>query len=262
MLYTDDEEARFRDRRPFILNGIPDFVTRGDLADRSIKIVLAPILPENRREESALHAEFESLLPGLLGALYDAVACALANIDKVVLPNPPRMADAAKWITAAESALGWKPGTFVDAHERAMGEAASAVVEGDPVALAIRNLAYEGTWQHFGRRTAREARPPENEKAAKEKDWPRSPQGMASAMRRCAPELRAVGVDMVQDEEADRERRTRLWTITRRSPEEDAKEDQDPPSDRISTPGPDTTTTCPRCGVEASDGHECEEETS
>ena len=33
-LYTDDEEALFHAMRPIILNGIEDFVTRGDLADR------------------------------------------------------------------------------------------------------------------------------------------------------------------------------------------------------------------------------------
>ena len=48
-LYTDQDEVLFDATRPVILNGIEDFVTRPDLADRSLPLTLEPILEECRR---------------------------------------------------------------------------------------------------------------------------------------------------------------------------------------------------------------------
>jgi hypothetical protein len=238
-LFTDDEEARFRDRRPIILNGIPDFVTRGDLADRSVKLTLARISSDRRLEEAQILQEFEERLPRILGALYDAVAHALATAASVVLAHPPRMADAARWITAAEPALRWEPGTFVAAFDRALGDASTAVVESNPVALAIVALARTREWRGTAGELVK-VLTAENDQAAKDKQWPRTPQAMASELRRCAPELLAVGVEVVQDEREDAVRRTRLWTIR-------AKE---------ASP-PETDGRCAACGSEASDAHEC-----
>lgn len=42
-LYTDQDEILFEAARPVILNGIEDFVTRPDLADRSLFLTLSPI---------------------------------------------------------------------------------------------------------------------------------------------------------------------------------------------------------------------------
>jgi hypothetical protein len=51
-------------------------------------------------------------LAGLLGA----VSTALANLATVRLAELPRMADFAKWVSAAEPALGWTQGAFMEAY--------------------------------------------------------------------------------------------------------------------------------------------------
>jgi len=217
-LYSDDEEARFRDRRPIVLNGIPDFVTRGDLADRSIKIELPRIERNKRRLEKRVLGELDAVRPRVLGALYDAVAHALATQDEVILTSMPRMADAVQWITAAEPALGWAPGTFLAAFERALNQANQNVVEADPVALALLEFASETPWRGAAGELLGDLseRCPE---AAKKKTWPDTPQAMRAALVRCAPELRAVGVHVVQDDKEDSKARTRLWTVVRRPAE-------------------------------------------
>jgi len=42
-LYTDDEEVLFQAARPLLANGIEDVITRPDLADRGIFLMLPPI---------------------------------------------------------------------------------------------------------------------------------------------------------------------------------------------------------------------------
>ncbi len=116
-LYTDQDEVLLAASRPTILNGISDFVRRGDLADRSVFLVLQPIGDFQRRPEDELLGEFGKDLPGILGALLDAMAHGLKNLPNVVLERAPRMADFAKWACACEGCV-WPAGTFLKAYDR------------------------------------------------------------------------------------------------------------------------------------------------
>jgi hypothetical protein len=108
-LYTDADEKLIEAIRPVIVNGIDDAVTRPDLLDRCINLHLPTIPEELRRDEDELWTEFEPLRPGILGALLDAVATALANYPTTRLARRPRMAAFARWAVAAEPALGCEP---------------------------------------------------------------------------------------------------------------------------------------------------------
>ena len=68
-LFIDQDEILFAAARPVILNGIEDIITRPDLADRAILLMLAPITERQRRPENALWREFELARPHILGAL-------------------------------------------------------------------------------------------------------------------------------------------------------------------------------------------------
>jgi hypothetical protein len=102
-LFTDQGEILFAAARPVILNGIEDVITRPDLADRAILLMLAPIAERQRRSEHALWREFELARPYILGALLDAAAHGLQMLPRVRLRQLPRMADFALWVTACET---------------------------------------------------------------------------------------------------------------------------------------------------------------
>lgn len=139
-LYTDDEEALFDAMRAQIVNGINRVVLRGDLQERSILVTLLYIPKDERREEKRFWAEFEAARPKILGALLDAVSGALRTVEDVRLEELPRMADFAVWVTAAEEALGWEPGTFMAAYSGNQRAATEAALEADPVAIAVMKL--------------------------------------------------------------------------------------------------------------------------
>jgi len=141
-LYTNDEEVIFESARPIILNGIANFVTQSDLADRCFFIQLSPLLPGQRRTEDELWSEFKSLHPKILGALLDAVAMGLRRLDETGKINLPRMADAAKWILACETAF-WEPGTFLRVYEENRAEAIETAIEASAVACAILELMHD-----------------------------------------------------------------------------------------------------------------------
>ncbi len=206
-LYTDDEETIFDAQRPVIINGIGDFVTRGDLADRTVALSLPRIEEDRRRPESELWADFTAARPRLPGALLDAVACALRRLPGVRLPRLPRMADAALWATAAEPALGLPDGAFLRAYAGAREALADAALDASLVAPYVAALAAEGGWSG----TAGELLERLGEMAsdaARRDGWPRRPSTLGSEMRRIAPELRRAGVAV--EFVRDRARRT-IW---------------------------------------------------
>src|SRR5207248_5679715 len=100
-LYTDDGEVLFQATKPVVLTSIPEVDRQPDLADRALHATFSRIDPSKRRTERNILAGFDQDHPAILGALCDAVSCALRNRERVTLAELPRMADAALFVTAA-----------------------------------------------------------------------------------------------------------------------------------------------------------------
>ncbi|MBI4968986.1 MAG: ATP-binding protein [Rhodospirillales bacterium] len=151
--YTDWGEAIFNGQRPIMLNGIPDLVSRPDLANRAILLTLPAISGNERKTEREFNEEFERRRPFILGALLDAVSGALRCQSDVRMTEKPRMADFALWVAAAEKsgALGWAEGSFLDAYRLNQEGAVETVIESNPVAGAVRTMVgsedWQGSWQ-------------------------------------------------------------------------------------------------------------------
>ena len=195
-LHTDRDELIFDGARPIILNGIPTLTDRADLADRAVTIHLQA-LPENeRRSEDDLLADFEQARPSILGALLDAVSRALGNVASVKLERTPRMADFAKWITAAEPGLGWEPGSFLAVYAENRKDVTEATFEADGVAVAIWKLlttekvdGFEGTATVLLDAINNYA----SEGTKKGKYWPQNAAQLGNRVMRAAPLLKAKG---------------------------------------------------------------------
>ena len=208
-LYTDQDEVLFDAARPVILNGIEDIVTRPDLADRAVFLTLEPIPEERRRPEAELWAAFEAERPRILGTLLDAVVHGLKWLPETRLEKLPRMADFALWATACETAL-WPAGTFWSAHCGNREEAVEGVIDADPIAAAVRGIMatrteWTGTASDLLGALAKVA----GERVAKSKTWPDSPRALAGRLRRAAPFLRKIGIEI----SFGREGRARTRTI-------------------------------------------------
>jgi hypothetical protein len=220
-LYSDAEEVIIEAIRPALVTSIADVVVRGDLLDRAIAITL-PMLPESARmTEDKLWTRFAAEAPGILGALLDGVASALANEQDTDVDRLPRMADWARWTMAAELGLAWPQGRILTAYRAMRTSAVEAAVDGDPLAVAIRrmSLPWSGTAADLLMLLTPSGRAP--------RGWPESPRALASALRRLAPGLRAVGIAIAHHREAHTGRRL-IWL--------DRHGDDDPDTSSPSSP--------------------------
>lgn len=213
-LYTDGEEHLVAVARPVLLNGIPSLLARGDLADRALAVTLPHIPDTRRRTEAEVWCDFEAEAPGILALLLDALTMGLRDAKTVQLPRLPRMADFARLACAAAPAFGWTPDAMLDALEGNRADAVEAVIEADPVAVAVRSIAAErersglSAWQG----TASELLPLVNERASlehqRERAWPKDAARLSARLRRVAPALRRVGVEIATPSDGGRAGRT------------------------------------------------------
>ena len=217
-LYTDQDEVLFDTVRPLILNGITEIVSRPDLMDRAIFLVLAHIPDEQRRTKEEIWKGFEAARPKILGALLDAVSTGLRLYHKTRLEKLPRMADFTRWATACEKGL-WPAGTFLSAYNRNRGEAVDTVMDADPVASMVLSLMKNrAEWHGTATELLRVLSDQADEWIARARAWPANPQALSRRIRRVAPLLRKSDIEV--DHIREGRSRTRIIRIFRKAEKE------------------------------------------
>jgi hypothetical protein len=203
-LYTDNEETLFQATRPIILTAIEEIITRGDLLDRCLSIELEAIPDSERRTEAELDEAFAQAHPLILGALLDAAVLALKNLPSTRMPFMPRMADFACWVSAAETALGWKPGEFLKAYGSNRESAHEAVLSDSLLYAPLLMLLEQSgdCWEGTPSQLLEALKSRVNQKVAEEKSWPKKPNMLTNKLKRLAPALRVVGITIERDRQA------------------------------------------------------------
>ncbi len=204
--YTNTEEVLFEFKRPIVLNGIEDMVTRGDLADRSLSLTLPRVSDQARRAEDDYWSDVEAALPTLLGGLYDAVRGALDEEHRVAKGNMIRLADFERFSIALGRALGWEEGSFSRALRQKRRVASANVLDNDPVARVLLRYAK--------RVTAETTEPIVQARSASDwlqllgaealslgidssgRDWPKQANRLRGTLTRLAPDLLRAGIDV------------------------------------------------------------------
>ena len=196
-LYTDDEEVLFQAARPLLVNGIEDVITRPDLADRGIFLMLAPIGERQRRSEAELWREFDLARPRILGVLLDAAVRGLQTLPGIRLTSLPRMADFALWATACETAL-WPAGTFARAYAANRRAGIESVIDADPVAACVREIMAErSSWMGSAADLLRAGADRSSDGISRYGiGWPKNPRALAGRLRRAQTFLRAAGIEV------------------------------------------------------------------
>jgi hypothetical protein len=207
-LYADEDLQVFNNCRAFMINGIGEFVYRPDLIERAL-ILSLPSMPEGaRKSEKRLFMEFNSILPGILGCLFDAVAAGLRNEALIDEPTNVRMTDAAAWLKAAEPATGLPEGTLLRAIEESQTTSMVDRIRNDPLMIAlehiIKDAPFEGRMSDlFDRVSVVVERP--------DRYFPRTPAHLSKALARLKPAAAKADVFIDLPPRTREGRRLRIW---------------------------------------------------
>jgi hypothetical protein len=195
-LYTDAEEFIFDAQRPQLLNAIGVPGTRGDFCDRSIVIDAPPLSPKDRDKERTFWNRFRLAQPRILGAILTALSGGLRQMELGVnMPESPRMADFAEFSIACETSLGFRSGSFVEAYQENARDAVSVVLE-EPAAQLLVKFAEKNQdgWKGTATELLNELTFP---LPVHDKTFPRSANAFSTTLKRLAPGLRSVGVNLI-----------------------------------------------------------------
>jgi hypothetical protein len=191
-LYTDAEVHVIEVTRPFMLNGINDFIHRPDLLDRAIPLRLNAMTEIERRTEEEIRRDFEQLLPELLRDLYMAVAHGIRNIAQTPPPTSIRMADAAHWLVAAEEGVGLPPGTILAALEKAQGTTQADLAMHDSLFAALEGVLMREDFE--GRPAKLLDRLRDSREFVSDRYFPSNPAQLSTRLRRMRSALEKAGI--------------------------------------------------------------------
>lgn len=193
-LYTDSELAVTAFRRAVILTSIDTGALRGDLGERVLSVELERITDNGRRTDRELAETLDRIAPRVLGALLTLTADALGAVHAGTTASPrPRMADFGDLLAGIDAVTGW---ATLDLYRANVARTMSELATGDQLAQAIRTVVADagGEWEGTSAEllAALGEHRPDDRRAA----WPKTPRGLAGALRRLSPALRAVGIDV------------------------------------------------------------------
>ncbi|MCK9571443.1 bifunctional DNA primase/polymerase [Candidatus Pacearchaeota archaeon] len=214
-LFTDDEEAIIPIHCPIISNGIDDLGQRGDLLDRTMVIDLDPIPDQKRKPEKIIEAEIASAKSSLLGALLDMTVLGLQKVGSVKLDNLPRMADFAEW---AYACLGNDGKAFIEVYAGSRNDTKYDLVEGNRFPKAVYRLAIDtapNEWKGAASDLLIELNKQEHILVGYEPDkWPTIAEKVGSELRRFAPALVAMGVNVTYSRSGKEGRKIAIKLVT------------------------------------------------
>ena len=193
--YRNTEETIIKVKRPVAFNGIAPFAKQNDFLDRSIWLELSSVSDANRKPESEIWPEWDKARPRILGAVFDAVAMALKNLNQVKLDSLPRMADFARWVVAAEPACPWAHGDFMRVYEGNRTEMIDIALEYDPVGDGIQKLMKDRMqWHGTTTKLLDTLNEVVRNDIKKHKEWPRAAITLSKRLMRLEGFLAARGL--------------------------------------------------------------------
>jgi hypothetical protein len=211
-LYTDAEISAITYQRVIMMDGIDLGVLRGDFLDRAVLMTLEMIPEDERRtlftwNDGSLGVRdfFTEHQPRLLGAVLDALVDILRGLHLVDVATLPRMADAAVLLAAMDQSRGTNA---AKEYREARADNIVLGVESDQVAMRVRDYAMKmhrargaqgivefengvHTWVGTASQLLENTVPPEVPKG-----WPTTAHHFSGRLRRAAPGLRALGIDV------------------------------------------------------------------
>jgi hypothetical protein len=217
--YSDDEEFLMDARRPIVINGIGDVVTRPDLLDRAVLVTL-PSVGGRAIDEKKLDAKLDEIAPWILGALLDAAVVGLNKLPEVVIESPGRMVDFERWSVATEEALEGEPGSFMKAYDATRADAVDTALENHPIAGPLWKFS-EGfvgesnAWLGTATDLLNALNDRVEDEDRRQPDWPRQANQLSAQLNRLAPAFHSVGVYIKRHRKHGGLREIQLYSIPR-----------------------------------------------
>jgi hypothetical protein len=197
-LFSDNDEIVLSIKRPVILNGIGDLISRQDLLDRAVIVELPVVDRLSRKTDALLDENFSKNYSIIFSGLLDALVMTLKALPTVHLSSKPRMADFALLGAALERSGIVNEGEFLDQYRKNYYDNMVSSLQASTVAMALINFMKDRPYiscNYAGLLSALK----DSNYCRHASDWPTSPRGLASTLKRLVPALNLIGLGLSFD---------------------------------------------------------------
>ncbi|MFI5803004.1 ATP-binding protein [Streptomyces sp. NPDC051561] len=208
-LYTDDDVVVLEFRRVLAMTTIDAGALAGDLAERLVTIELHTIPDAKRREESEMDAAYADAHASILASLFDLLAKVLKALPDVVLTERPRMADFARVLAAVDQVQGWKT---MESYKASARDAVADVLDGEPFAQAVVALVDRAGAEGLTL-TTQQILDQVDTPDKLPKKWPKDSTRAGGQLKRLAPALRTIGIEVDDSQRGPAPKRQRLYKL-------------------------------------------------
>ncbi|MBU1917097.1 bifunctional DNA primase/polymerase [bacterium] len=209
-LYTDDDEFIRAYRRCIVLNGIGTYADRPDLLDRSIIFDIPELIA--KRSEEDIKAEWEQLLPGILGSFFTAISEAMGVVDLIRGHEAFRMSDFAQWGAALARPLGYTKEEFFKKYRESVKQKWVEAADVNTLTGKIVGLMQErGEWKGTFTTLLEEINPKSN----RDNNLPCSERKLSSDLKRIGPLLNTNGLNVFYPKEREAGTGRKMITLSK-----------------------------------------------
>ncbi len=202
-LFTDEEDVIFEYKRCIVLTGINVCPRRPDLLDRSLIIELDRIPKSEYRTERRFWADFEPLLPVILGGILDVLAKAMSHYETLSDEREyERMADFCEWGCAIAIALGHNEEKFLSAVANNTKKQNREAIDASDVATVVIALMETGNyWDGTPSELLADLKKvaEKSQIDTKARSWPKRPETLTRRLKEVKTNLEAEGITFVRD---------------------------------------------------------------
>ncbi len=217
--HTNEEEVLFNETCPVLITSIGRLITRDDLLDRTLMVDTHRLA--GYRKERKFKDEFKRVQPKILGALFQAVSIALANMDKTEETCQYRMSDFFLWSVAGEQALGLEPGTVERVYRESVKDANMLTLEASPVAQAlisyirVLHKVHKGYTAEMTAGEWMKALQPylDLNKFTGRYSWPENPTQFGNRLRTVESSLKTIGIEVEHHRRHGGERKIKVTEL-------------------------------------------------
>ncbi|WP_424890950.1 ATP-binding protein [Streptomyces sp. XH2] len=209
-LYTDDDVVVLEFRRVLAMTTIDAGALAGDLAERLLTIELQLISDHKRREEAELNRAYADAHPAILASLFDLLAQVVKALPNVTLTERPRMADFARVLAAVDNVTGWHT---LDSYRATAADAVADVLDGEPFAQAVVDLVDKAGPDGLTLTASQLLEAVETPDKLPKK-WPKDSTRAGGQLKRLAPALRTIGIEVDDSQRGPKPKKQRLYCLT------------------------------------------------
>lgn len=198
-LYTDADQSTLHLHAALIINGIHDFVTQSDLAQRCLPLHLKSLASANRQSERDLIRRFQADLPTIFRGLLDLISAVFAQLPSAEPIHNYRMIDFTHWLAAMEHAEGIHGTPYQDAYTDVLRNAQRETLLNSPLAAALLAFAEKlkvPQWEGTPTQLLDELNDVAPQGTEYWRYWPKNPISLSKRLQPLMGGLREQGVDV------------------------------------------------------------------